>query len=107
MDSATMLMIILSVVALVLGALQAYHGRMLAATMWAGRASAPADFGPTPSNGVQAAITPPWQTKLGTIWMIGYVVVLIAGSLQTWYFGLLCLSIASTASTITRFLLPQ
>ena len=107
MNAPTVAAFVTLAVAALLGALQAFTGNMQTATMWAGRAIAPADFGPTPSNGVQDAITPPWQTKLQFVWMVGLVIVLIVGTLQLWFLGVGALLVAWCTSIATRFELPR
>jgi hypothetical protein len=70
------------VVAVLLGVLQAYSARILATTLWAGRAIAPADSETVMPTGVQDRITPPWQTRLHLGWMIGFVALVIVCSLH-------------------------
>lgn len=93
--------------AVLLGALNAYSARIQATTLWAGRAIVPASYETISPTGVQDAITPPWQTRLQLVWMIGLAVVVIVGSLQVWYFGILALAVALLASGIARALLPK
>jgi hypothetical protein len=93
--------------AVVIGVIHAYSGQLLATTLWAGRAIAPPGSEAMMPTGFQDAITPPWQTRLTLVWIVGYVALLIVGSLQLWYFGVVAVVVALVAFGVARVILPS
>jgi hypothetical protein len=102
-----MVLTLLVAVAVLVGAVWAYAGRMQCVTLWAGRAITRADMEAMLPTGAQDAITPPWQTRLNLVWMIGFLVFLIVGLLQVWYLGILGVVVGLIARAIVEAFLPK
>ena len=75
------------VLAILTGLVMAIAGRMQVTTLWAGRAIAPPGTEQQAPNGLQDAITPRWQTWLNLGYMVGFLAILILGSMRRWYLG--------------------
>ncbi len=58
-------------------------------------------------TGFQDALTPAWQTRNNLIFMAGIVAVIIVGSLQTWYFGIVGLLVIVIARAIAEAVMPK
>jgi hypothetical protein len=107
MPEFSVVMALTILAAVLIGVIHAYSGNILSTTLWAGRAIAPPDTEALMPTGLQDAITPPWQTRLTLVWIIGYAALLIVGSLQFWYFGVLAVGLALFVSAVARALLPR
>lgn len=100
-------MIFTTIGAVVIGVLLAAASRIQSTTLWAGRAIAPRGSEALMPTGVQDAITPRWQTRLNLAWIVGLVVLLVAGSFQRWYFGAVAVIAALVASAAVQTILPR
>jgi hypothetical protein len=100
-------MIVTFTFAAVVGVLFAFNSRLQIATLWAGRSIAPSGSENLMPTGVQDGITPPWQTNLSLIWMVGLAGLLIGGSIQHWYLGVLAVVTALVVSTVVGSLFPH
>jgi hypothetical protein len=106
MPGLSVIMTIILMGAVLVGAIHAYSGRLQATTLWAGRAIAPLGSEQMMPTGLQDALTPPWQTRLQLVWLIGYPALLIVGTLQAWYFGIVALVLAFLVSGVVGAFLP-
>ena len=91
----------------VTGSIMAFAGRVQATTLWAGRAIAPADAEELMPTGVQDAITPRWQTWVNYAYMGGMLAILIVGSAQRWYLGIVAVIVAVIVQSVVGAILPK
>jgi hypothetical protein len=100
-------MILIAIVALLLAMVNGLSMRVQGSTLYAGRALAPPGSESLMPNGVQDAITPSWQTRLNMVWMLGVVALVVYGSFQRWYFGIIGFVIFMVGGTVAQAILPR
>lgn len=81
--------------------------RMQVATLWAGKIIAPKGMDKELPRGFQDAITPKIQDNFNTILNTSYLVVLVAGTIQAWYLGILSLFCSFMIVSVLQRLWPR
>lgn len=85
----------------------AFASHMQATTLFVGKKIAPQGMDTEMPRGLQDAITPSIQNFFNTMLPICYVVIVILGSFQYWYFGVLLLIISFTGLAFMKKLFPN
>jgi len=73
---------------MIAGILSSYTARFQATTLWAGKKLSGHEFAEQMPRGFQDAITPKNQDRRNIIIPILYLTIIILGSIQTWYAGI-------------------
>lgn len=87
--------------------LGAFASRMQATTLWAGKKIAPEGMDADMPRGFQDAITPKIQDTFNTILPICYLVILVSGSIKSWYLGVVLLLVAFIGMFIAKTLISN
>jgi hypothetical protein len=102
-----MYLIILATFSLSAGILGAYTSRVQATTLWAGKILAGYEFSQQMPRGFQDAITPKSQTIRNLVVHLSFILILVFGSLQAWYLGIVALFAAYLTYMIAAILIPD
>lgn len=77
---------------------------MQATTLYVGKKIAPVDSDTLMSRGLQDAITPRFQDKLNLILPIAYISIVILGTFEAWYLGIVSVILVFVLSIFIKIL---
>lgn len=84
-----------------------FTGKMQASTLWVGKKIAPEGMDTDAPRGFQDAITPKYQDTLNTLLPIAYILILVLGTIKTWWLGAALLVLVFLLMVVAQRFYPQ
>jgi len=97
----------LAVLVVATGVVASYTARFQATTLWAGKKLAGKELSEQMPRGFQDAITPESQNRRNMLNFALYVAIMVLGSIQAWYAGVIAIIATLVASAIADRFIPN